>query len=113
LAPRPGNAFGLRRSVPPQSGSAVGLLHPSSLSFDSRACCGREFLSVSRVGHRGAQKAIELRAELSGVDRALHRAMIFAPKAFGATLPSSVERSIHLTLQEIHCISGLIAFKKV
>ena len=88
----------------------------SSHSFDSRARCGREFLSVSRVMHRSAQKVIELRAELSRVDRVLRlpdRAMIFASKAFGATLPSSAERSIHLTLQLIHCPSGLIAFEKV
>jgi hypothetical protein len=63
--------------------------------------------------HRIAQQVIELRTELSRVDRAIRRAVIFAPKAFGATLPSSAERSIHFTLQRIHCTSGLMAFEKV
>jgi hypothetical protein len=55
--------------------------------------------------HPIAQEVSGLRAELPRVDRALRRAMpIFAPKAFGATLPSSAERSIHLTLPLMHGI---------
>jgi hypothetical protein len=51
--------------------------------------------------HRIAQKVIELRAELSRVDRALRRAMLIL-RGIAATLPSSAERSIHLTLQLMH-----------
>jgi hypothetical protein len=51
--------------------------------------------------HRIAQEVIELRAELSRVDRALRRAMLIL-RGFTAALPSNAERSIHLTLQLMH-----------
>jgi hypothetical protein len=64
-------------------------------------CHGRQFLVISRDVQGTAPSVIEFRIELPQVDRALRRAMLIC-HGFAVTLPSSAERSIHLSLQLMH-----------